>query len=416
MWSLRHLTSPRTTQRLLTLLIVGLPLHAVIVTIFNFSNEQVDLIFRSWKEILLAVIVLLNLPWAFRNKIWQDKINQLILGFGALHIVYSLFMWEGMATAIGLRNNLGFLALYILARRFFSSRQTYLRYLEKLVLYCGLVVAASVFAEMIWPDLFAQLNLLKEFTRSEAIQDSDVIRYHGILSGPLQLGSYLVLPFAIALGKFIKTRSINYVIILTLFSVAIFLSYSRAALGAAVLVALVQLGLMFKHQIALKRALLVGCACLSAFAAIFILALNWRPLSLVVFHAEPEAALVKSSTVNHVVYAVDGIERIVAQPLGYGVGSAGPASFFAEKSFNPENHFLQIAIEVGVVGLALFMAILYLVARNLFDSPVLFSSLMALLAMNMLLHTWTDTATAWTAWILYGAHTALGASRLRSAK
>ncbi len=56
------------------------------------------------------------------------------------------------------------------------------------------------------------------------------------------------------------------------------------------------------------------------------------------------------------------------------------------------------------MGMLIFLAITFLVAQKLYSqkNAVLLASFVGINLMNLLLHTWTDTATAWTWWLLAG--------------
>jgi hypothetical protein len=106
---------------------------------------------------------------------------------------------------------------------------------------------------------------------------------------------------------------------------------------------------------------------------------------------------------------LDGLRDIAAEPLGGGPGSAGPASFYNGAPRIAENYFIQVGQEVGVVGLGLFAAITVLIGQRLLRgrtvllNQVLFASLVGLVAVNLLLHAWTDDTLAYIWWGLAGA-------------
>ena len=71
---------------------------------------------------------------------------------------------------------------------------------------------------------------------------------------------------------------------------------------------------------------------------------------------------------------------------------------------------MQIGREVGVVGIGLFIAIIYFLAKNFWQQRrqlvprVLFVSLVGLSVANLFLHTWTNDAVALTFWSLAGLY------------
>jgi hypothetical protein len=97
-------------------------------------------------------------------------------------------------------------------------------------------------------------------------------------------------------------------------------------------------------------------------------------------------------------------------PLGDGPGTAGLASIRDPSSTQlNENYYLQIASEVGILGLAVFLAILVIVARRLYlvhkNNPIavaLLASFAGLAVTNFLVHIWSNQAVAYTWWGLAG--------------
>jgi O-antigen ligase len=99
----------------------------------------------------------------------------------------------------------------------------------------------------------------------------------------------------------------------------------------------------------------------------------------------------------------------VNEPLGRGVGTAGPASVYNNNNVRiSENYFLQVAQETGWAGLILFIAINYLIVcelwrrRNEVLARILLASLAGITFINLLSHAWTDDTLAYLWWGLTG--------------
>ena len=91
---------------------------------------------------------------------------------------------------------------------------------------------------------------------------------------------------------------------------------------------------------------------------------------------------------------------IKSHPLGLGLGTAGPASFHSKQPVISENYYLQIAIELGIPGLVLFLCLLTSLGRALYqycNRPLAASALASLIGIsivNLFLHGWADSSTA----------------------
>ena len=107
-----------------------------------------------------------------------------------------------------------------------------------------------------------------------------------------------------------------------------------------------------------------------------------------------------------------GVKSIIKQPLGQGPGTAGPASFRNNRPRIAENYFIQIAQEVGIIGMAIFMAISVVIAKYLWRlrsqtlPAILLASFIGLNLVNLLSHAWADDTLAYLWWGLAGVASA----------
>lgn len=132
---------------------------------------------------------------------------------------------------------------------------------------------------------------------------------------------------------------------------------------------------------------------------------------------------------------------IAAHPLGFGLGSAGPAAnhtsdpcVFLEEGadvswakdrqnlcvfsgdvqvqpaghvcrcpFLPENWYLQVGVELGVIGLVLYLLLVGVTSYWLLVTRPWFSWSLAFVGISvaaLFLHAWEDSAVAYTVWTL----------------
>ena len=137
-------------------------------------------------------------------------------------------------------------------------------------------------------------------------------------------------------------------------------------------------------------------------------------MSNVILHENPTTGAEVSSNDGHVESLIFGVGRLVAQPLGAGIGSTGSASLYDDDEGGViiENQYLYIAHETGWLGLALFVAIFGLImvrlwqARDDWLALGAFASGVGMALIGLLLPVWADDTVAIVWWAL--AATALG--------
>jgi len=264
----------------------------------------------------------------------------------------------------------------------------------------------------------------------QQIGASGLRRIQSVMSGPNQLGLWLLLPWTLGLLKVLKGEKFaQWITYFALIDVALFLTFSRSAwIAACVIVAVV---LLRDMGTPFMRKILIG--------AMSVLALG----VVVVAFVAPQILLRQASTRDHFLRPLQAISLLRAQPLGYGLGTAGPASnrtsdpcvhlpdgsdvswaiphpelcvFLDDRQVQPsdrecncpvlpENWYLQIGVETGILGFVLFVTLVILILRRVFKTTdelghIVALSFLGLSVAALFLHAWEDSAVAFTLWIL----------------
>jgi hypothetical protein len=220
-------------------------------------------------------------------------------------------------------------------------------------------------------------------------------RIQSTMSGPNQLGLWLLIPLGIVVSHIFSHETKNedtrykvhirplYLASCTLYLVAIAMTLCRAAwVGAAVMfaIALWPVVRSLSHHV---RGALVALIVVAVFAVAALF---------------PSVILRASSTRGHLEKPLEAIQMMIDHPLGKGLGTAGPASNRTSEAcvllrpeddpswakarpnlcvfvgdtqvqpmdhtcncpFLPENWYLQIGVELGWLGFALYLALVFL--------------------------------------------------------
>lgn len=249
---------------------------------------------------------------------------------------------------------------------------------------------------------------------------TDFPRIISTLREPNALGAYLLVPLGMLTYLLTVARDRNRQLLLGgllgLHALAIFLTFSRSAWLAALLVTSLIVGWRFRDGIwtFVKRWWLVLAA---ACCLLLVFGYSQRHSTFVesyITHATPDETVDLDSNDYHWLFFKWGVEGIVAQPFGHGPGTAGLASIQNPAgSFLTENYYVQIGYELGVLGLACFIWFNVWLYRQLWQrrskplAIVLLATFWGYVLTNMLLHTWSNEAVAGGWWLLVGAVLAL---------
>lgn len=408
------------------LIVVLMPVHAFLSTWLGTKVGPL-LLWKSWKEILLAVMIPIVIIFCVLRKdiakvIWSRGVNKLIAIYTLLHLVMVPFTHvSATAVVAGLMMNLRFLAIFVLVQIVVEARPEFIKRVRAAIptwlLWTGAVLGVLALLQVyILPkDFLGQFGYDKNTTIAPYIlvdQNPHALRAFATLRGPNTLGAYLLLPVAAALFVLSqKRRNVLGWASAALGFIGIYLTGSRSAwLGLVVAIAVLALMILPRADV-VKWSKRLAVPVVALLLAIGWAAVNVPSVRLAVFHSSPgDSSLNEGSNDKHWEATANGIAAVVRHPLGTGPGSAGPATFYSSSGPNlSEDYYVQIAQEVGIIGLALFVGICVLVVRNIVRRTsllpaVLMASFAGISLINFFLHGWADDPTALTWWALAGLY------------
>jgi hypothetical protein len=288
----------------------------------------------------------------------------------------------------------------------------------------------------------------------QQIEGLAIRRIQSVMSGPNQLGLWLLLPLSILLSMGVHAvdthlsggRPLRVFLVLFWGASCVFLlsammlTYSRTAWIAACVMSVGLLLMLVAHLHSTKRVRRFF------FAFLLCVVLGGAVLAVNVVKLYPALFVRDQSLSGHIEKPLQALKIIQEHPFGLGLGTAGPASNALSDTcvFLPlgtdyswakdrtdlcvfvggtrrlpagrscdcplltENWYLQWGVEMGIAGLLLSLLLPFLVLWKLLKadqlSPVLRRSVfLAFLGVSiggLFLHAFEDSATAYTLWVL----------------
>ncbi len=410
---------------LLAVVLLLVPFHAFL-TIWLASLIGHYTALRLWDDVLIVLGLLLAVwpAWQLRRKL--NKTGWWLLGLSAayvlLHVVIGAVALarhdiNKQAFGQGLILNLRLPAVFWLAAVAVSGSDWLKKHWSRLVLIPATLVAMFALLQVtVLPH-----NFLSHFGYSaQTIVAEETIdhnphyqRAQSMLRGANPLGAYLVIVIAatavLATVSRKNNQRLKYGLLGLVALGALFVSYSRSAwMATAAALALVAFcSPMLKR---FRPWLLTG-------GVVVVVVLGLSALTLkhnvgfenTLFHTSQASHSPLSSNAGHVSALRQGLDDVFHRPLGTGPGSAGPASAHNLRPASiAENYYVQIAQEVGLLGLAIFVAINSVLAKLLWQrrrdplALALLASFVGLIIVNLLSHAWTDDTLALIWWALAG--------------
>jgi O-antigen ligase len=410
-------------------IIALMPFHAFL-TVWLSSGLGHYTALRLWKEaLLLLLLVGFAALFVTRPKLRRAARRELLV---PLILVYALFVAvagaiaydlggaTAKAFAYGVLLDTRYLAFFGITWAITQFDDLLVRLWQRLLFIPAAIVAViAVLQYVLLPaDFLRHFGYGPQTIPASATIDQQAAypRVQSTLRGPNPLGTYMILVASalgvllVRVGKITWQRALLYV-----FSVlALVMSFSRSAWLGALLSTLLIIWLAVS-SVQLRRYLALAAAVLIVVAGLTGYGLrNNNRFQNVFLHTSNASHSSESSNHGHVAALEQGAKDIIRTPWGNGTGTAGPASVYNDGHVRiAENYYVQIAQEIGLIGLLLLGAITVLVAMRLWRrrahplAGALFVSLIGITLVNMLMHAWADDTLAYIWWGLAGAAAAL---------
>jgi len=395
---------------ILLIIFGGIVLHAPISVGLGALWPNYSLLIKSWKEILMLLAGLMALFLLYKSKqmkILRDPIIIAIAAYGLLHLMLLSFMPQGLTSSLaGLAIDLRyvyFFGLVYVAMRLYPGKR-------KMFINVGIAGALVVLVFAMLQVFVLPYDVLKYIgynthTISPYLtidKNYNFIRINSTLRGPNPLGAFAVLTLTMVVAAAMKNKIkkqrwplITSAILSFGGVIALCASYSRSAFIATIVAITIVVFVAGFHKLSTKLWITIGCCCL-ALAGAFLLISNTQFVSNIFLHINPNGGSSDTSNQAHIRSQSEGLNQLIHQPLGAGIGSTGSASMFSNRPEIIENQFLFIAHEVGWLGLMLFIFILASILARLWElrndwlALGVFASGIGLLLICILLPIWVD--------------------------
>ena len=363
----------RYPYAILVTLLFGLLLQEQMIRYLRFALEAPGYLIQGaslWKELLLVALILaLALRWlrgadlAIRFQ-WFDL---LVLALLLLAMAHSIFSIDPLAGVAAIRNLFEPLLVFYLVRVINPSPRALRKTLWALLVVGVLISALGIWQALAWESsTFERWGYLhpERWIPTVAVDGGFRFRPSSTVAGPNILGSFNALFAALALGLALTTTG-------------------RKRWAAAAAVPLFLLGLVYTYSRS-------GMLTLGVSGVVFLLVTLWQPdlrsraraffarrwvlpvtlllitgfaaaLAISGMGARLTGSLTTLTSQFHMQDKVEALSFVLQHPAGIGMGQAGPRDglFFPEVAgYDVESSLFQIALDMGIWGLALWLALI----------------------------------------------------------
>lgn len=401
------------------LLFIGaaIVIHTPVTLWLGTQMPGAELFIKAWKEVLMGVaLLLLMYAAAQRNMIdtlLQDRLIQLALVYAGIHFLMIMIFQNGLHTAgAGLLIDLRYVLYFVVVYGFLRVFPVYRRPFVVTLLGGAVVVLGFALLQLfVLPkDILATIGYSKQTISPYLTVDEnpDYVRINSTLRGPNPLGAYAAIVLGVVAATVVRWKLARRGwliagVVAAAAGLTLWASYSRSSvIGAAIAVMLI---LIVSATPTIRRRLGFLFVAMTIVAAGLVAAFRHTDfVANVILHDNPTTGARIDSNTGHAESLAYGIDRMIHQPLGAGVGSTGSASLMGDKPLIIENQLLFIAHEVGWIGLVLFLWLFYEILRRLWRrrrSALALGVLgggVGLTAIGLLLPVWVDDTVSIVWW------------------
>ncbi len=367
---------------LLIYLISFLPIYTVFLS-FTYAFIESEILTKLIQYSKEIVVLYALIVWGFgskqtlRNKSWNfSSLDKLFIAFLSLAVIFMVLPIGEVGfldKATYFKNILLFCLAYLFGRQFnFQFRQW--NVIFKMIFAFTIVAFLLVLVEKITSTHFHSyigyakynsdmLNLDPQGSfglRWTFQAQEQQPRYGSFFSNPLEFSASMLISFALAViylvsMKFSPNR-LKYLMILGFCGGCILLAYSRATMGAF-FITLIFMAFLLRYY-----KLLAGAGIGLFLLTLYVLFLAPEDTR---YFVEDTLLFQNSSSLTHIVEWLEGIESMVQNPEGIGLAMSGNAGGVVDElKVGGENQFLIFGVQLGVIGMALYILMIIYAIRH----------------------------------------------------
>lgn len=354
---------------MLLFLIFGLPIYTTSLSVmFQLGLRDIISLFQPFKEVVIISVLGISV-WNLKSKVRFHSIDYAIIAYFLYTLVYVLLpVGEyGLVDKLVAFKSTSFFALIYFAGRLFNPAEIYInKYFHYILLVCiaaGLVVISEVLLDRHLQTLTGYGDYNYYFFNQEPtgdygltwtfeIETGGLKRFGSFFSDPLEHAAATVLALAVVAGLYTTDRNkfkpdLFGKIALAATFISIVFALSRASLVSYFIVVYVYAFLTRKKYI-----LYIFHTGFIAAVIYFLFLLENEDLYDYVLST---LTFQNASSIGHIIEWMNGINAMISQPLGLGLGSSGRVSSAIGENVGGENTFIITGVQAGIIALLLYL-------------------------------------------------------------
>ena len=372
-----HSLYKKREQGIFLFILFGLPIYTISLSVsYMIGIEKMIPFFQLFKETSVLLFIVYAISQLKSDNIWTP-IDKLVLSFLCVNLVYALLpigTYSFFERLLALKS-LSFFPLVYFTGRLLNKDHIHMHWVYTLIGVLTIAVASVLAIELITYTHIQQISGYAKYNQHFFDQypsgsygltwtfeiENGMKRFASLFSTPLELAAASLI--ALAASAALVTTSDNKInlnsftalaLVASMFCVSFALS--RASF-ASYCIMLYVYALLTKKKFLLQ---LIHTAALSAAGVLILFSFNNDFIDFII----NSITFTNASSVGHLIEWANGLESMIKNPLGIGLGNAGRVSGFSGYNVGGENQFIIIGVQTGIVTAGIYIAMYIMVMRK----------------------------------------------------
>ena len=372
-----HALYKKRDQGIFLFIVFGLPIYSISLSVsYLYGLEKLIPFLQLFKEISIVAFLFYAITHLKSDNNWTS-IDKLMFSFLCVNLLYALLpigTYSFFEKLLALKS-LSFFPLVYFTGRLLNKDHIHLHWVYTLIGVLTIAVASVLAIEVLTYTHIQQISGYASFNEHFFDQnpsgsygltwtfeiENGMKRFASLFSTPLELAAASLIALA-AVAAIVTTTDNN--IKLNTFTAAalaasmfcVSFALSRASFASYCL-------MIYVYAVVTKKKLLlqlIHTAALTAAGILLLISFNNDFVDFII----NSITFTNASSVGHLIEWANGLESIIKNPLGIGLGNAGRVSGFSGYNVGGENQFIIIGVQTGIVTAGIYIATYIMVMRR----------------------------------------------------
>ncbi|MFZ9208921.1 MAG: O-antigen ligase family protein [Sediminibacterium sp.] len=372
-----HALYKKREQGIFLFIVFGLPIYTISLSVsYMFGLEKLIPFFQLFKEASILLFLLYAITNLKSGNNWTS-VDKLMFSFLFINILYAVLpigTYTFFERLVALKS-LSFFPLVYFTGRLLNKDHIHMHWVYTLIGLLTIAVAGVLAIELLTYTHIQSISGYAGFNDHFFDQDpsgsygltwtfeieNGMKRFASLFSTPLELAAASLISLA-AVAAMVTTSdnkiSLNSFTAIALVASMFCVSFalSRASF-ASYCIMLYVYAILTKKKLLLQ---LIHTAALTAAGILVLISFNNDFVDFII----NSITFTNASSVGHLIEWANGLESIIKNPLGIGLGNAGRISGFSGYNVGGENQFIIIGVQTGIITAVIYIAIYFMVMRR----------------------------------------------------